>query len=251
MQRLALLLAVTATAACGGSTSSTPTIGQYDDTAQTLGPTTATGSGGGETGSMGDVVMLAAGKPVSGFTTAADGSYTGSHDGLGYTYTLTCSDRSGAALGSCGRTTASADAKVGWAGTLLLPTLTTTVTRTGDWQLTGVDGPTAKLDGTSSLELATDVTSIFRQGDTKYDVVADARYANVEIDTTTLAITGGEIDYDVTSTMHSTAGQETDADHIEVDADITFAADGTAMLVLDGQHSYRIDETTGVVVKID
>src|ERR1700729_4366209 len=81
---------------------------EYDDVAQSVGSSTATGGGGGDAGAMADVVVIARGDMPLGFTVNGSGSVTGSHLGLSYSYMLTCDDAQGTVLSVCGPTTDSA-----------------------------------------------------------------------------------------------------------------------------------------------
>ena len=59
----------------------------------------------------------------------ASGSFGADHAGVTYTFDVTCTDSSGAALAHCGPTTNAATASVDWSGNLTLPNLQADVTR--------------------------------------------------------------------------------------------------------------------------
>ena len=250
MNRLIVLVSVFG-AACSSSTQ--PTQADYDDTAQQLGSTTSTGGGGGEVGSMADVVSLSTGTPVDGFTVDASGKITGTHVGLTYDYTLTCKDSGGNVLPVCTSLTNSADAMITWSGMLTLPNLTASVDRTGSWSVTGLQTATATFSGTGSFTFDATVMSIFRPVTAMYNLSADATYDSVLVATATKQPIGGDIHYDVTasaSTTNTGNGDDSSA-KFDISADVAFASNGTATLTLDGSHTYTIDTSTGVVVKVN
>lgn len=254
MSRLSCLVAISAfAAACGSDMTTPPTEAQYDDTAQQIGSTTSTGNGGGEIGSMADVIVLSHGTLIPGFTLDANGRVSGTHLGLTYSYALTCKDVSGAVLASCTAFTDSASIMVDWSGTLTLPNLTASVARSGDWQLAGLLTDTAQLDGSGTFTLDATVTSIFRPVTAMYHLAANATYHRVLVDTATRRPIGGEITYDLSAsdmTTNTSTGNGASA-RFDLTAVVTFAASGPATLVLDGSHKYSIDTATGVVVKLD
>ena len=261
MRNLVCLLSISSIAllgACSSSSSTTPTTDQYDDTAQQLGSETAPGStnGGGETGSMATVISLASGDTVAGLTLSGSGQYTGTSLGLSYNYSLTCKDAGGNTLAGCTALTQTASATADWSGTLTLPNVTATVNRTGDWQLSSLLNSPATLNGSSSLTFDATVKSIFRPVTTMYALSADATYNAVQIDTSTKQAVGGSITYAITATDTTTAtgsgsGSASSNTTFDINGVLTFGSDGNATLVLDGTHTYTVDTSTGVVVKVN
>jgi hypothetical protein len=236
--------------ACAGTAK--PTDAEYDDTAQAIASTTSTGSGGGEVGSIADVMLLAKGTPLPGFALSGSGAVSGSHLGLTYDYAISCKDASGDAMAQCTNITDEVDAQVAWSGELTLPTLMASIDRTGDWTLTGLQAPTTKLDGSGSIAFDATVISIFRPVTTTYHLDADAGYDALMIDTSTRLPVGGDIDYSVEASVMTTDHDTGDdaSSKFSLDAVVGFAPDGTATLTLDGDHVYTLDTQTGVVVKL-
>ena len=198
---------------------------------------------------MTDVVSLSTGNTLAGFTAGAQGTVTGSILGLTYSFTLTCKDGSGTTLTTCTALTDNAEANVSWSGTLDLTNFSSSVTRTGDWKVTGLQTATATLTGTGSFTFGATVKSIFRPSTTTYALTADADYDNVQINTANRQIIGGNINYMVTSTAATTGGSADASAKFDIDAKVAFSSTGTATITLDGNHSYAVDESTGVVVK--
>ncbi len=76
----------------------------------------------------------------------------------------------------------------------------------------------------------------------------DAEYDGVQIDTETRQAVGGSIRYAVEGERFVQGGSAEKDIEFSVDAEVTFQADGTATLVLDGSHSYTIHVATGLIV---
>jgi hypothetical protein len=129
------------------------------------------------------------------------------------------------------------------------------VDRQGTWTITGLQSATATLDGDSSFTLDTTMTSIFHQGVTStFTFDNTASYTAIQIATADRQITGGSASFEVKAhrTVTGTAMGSNDVDKsFDVHAVLTFNADHTATLVLDGMHTFTIDLTTGKVTRVN
>lgn len=250
MSRITLITLVLSFAAC--SSSNTPTREQYDDTAQAIASTTATSGGGGDVASMSDSVTIALGATPLGFSLMGDGQFQGSRLGVDYSYAITCKDASGL-VGICGPTTDQATVDVAWSGDLVSTNVDASVSRDGSWSITGLQSGTATFSGDSTFSFDATLRSIFRPGVTAtYAFDASASYDAVRIATQDHQVIDGSASFDLTA--HSTvtgAGSNNSDATFEVHAEITFHADHTADLVLDGSQHYSLDLTTGVVIRVD
>jgi hypothetical protein len=249
MTRFAFALTSAATllaTACTSSNDHTPTAQEYDDLAQHVGSTTATGNGGGELASMQDALELSIGVMPLGLSLDLQGHVNGSRAGLTYDYQVTCTDAGGTKLATCGATTDKADVQVAWNGMLALPHLSATIDRKGHWTLAGLTTTTPRLDGDGSFTFDSDVTSILDPGaHATYHLTYDAHYDDVVFDASHAPVSG-EIHY----TVHAQHMDANSSGAFDVDAVITFTGNGHADLVLDGDHHYTLDLATGVVIKV-
>jgi len=237
---LFLLVPFAALASCGGGQA---TEDEYNDVAQAIGSTTSTGSGGGEVGSFSDTAMLATGQMPAGLSAAGSGHFAGTHLGLDYDYQITCSPA------PCGAATDSAEVKVSWSGSLDLPSLQASIDRNGDWTLTGVQSGTATFSGEGSFSFDIAVQSIFRTASASYHLDYNATYSAVLINVATRKPIGGSIHYQI-SAEHDASGPHGSASgNFDIDAVVTFSANGTATLTLDGSHHYTINLSNGIVTK--
>ncbi len=249
----ACLVGVAAVTAIGtegcSSGKSTPTSNDYDDVAQSTAALTVTAAGGGEIGSMATSASLALGVTPGDVTLNAAGAFGTVTAGVDYTFTVSCTDSSGAALAHCGTTTNNAHADVTWSGDLTLPGFSANVARQGDWTLSGVQTPTVTFDGTGSFTFASQFASAFRNEQASVNLAYSASYDGVTFAPASHHATGGTIHYtvDATRAASSTSGSSNAA--FSVDALVTFNPDGSANLTLDGSHSYSIS-ANGVVIKI-
>jgi hypothetical protein len=253
MNRITLLSLVLAAAAC--SSSSQPTREEYDDTAQAIASTTATSnggsSGGGDVASMADTVSLSLGVVPQGISLMGDGHFQGTRLGVDYNYSLTCKTAAGIA-GACGPTTDQATVQVAWSGNLTSTAVDASVTRTGSWTVTGLQSTTATFAGDSTFSFDATLRSIFRPGVTAtYNFDASASYDAVKIAMQQRQVIDGSATFDLTAhhTVTGAGSNNVDAS-FEVHAQVTFHADHTADLVLDGSQHYTLDLTTGAVVRV-
>jgi hypothetical protein len=248
MNRIALLPLALSFAAC--MSSSTPTRAQYDDTAQAIASTTATGGGGGDVGSMADSVTIAQGVMPTGFTVMGDGHFQGTHLGLDYRYSIVCKGLAGA-VGACGPTTDQASVDVAWSGSLSTTYVDASVMRSGAWSITGLRSDTATFTGNGTFSFDATVRSVFRPGATAtYSFDASAAYHAIRISTQQRQVIDGSASFDL-SAHAQVSGTDHDSDAtFDIHAQITFHADHTADLVLDGSQHYSLDLTTGAVARV-
>lgn len=238
MQKLASLVFPLTLIACGGSSSTgTTTRTQYDATASAIATATAANGNGGDTKSMKDSVDIALGIPTVGITLSADGHFQGSVGAFDFSYGIACEDASGASLSVCGPTTDSASVDVSWSGSLTTAALSTSVSRSGHWSISGLQGDTASFSGDGTFSFDAMIGSL------GYSFDADASYDGVLIDTDTDKAVGGSASFDVTASSNN--------DSFEVHATLTFTASQTASLVLDGDQKYTLDLSTGIVARVN
>jgi uncharacterized lipoprotein NlpE involved in copper resistance len=236
-------------AACS-STTRPATPEEYDDTAQAIASTTATG-GGGDVASMADSTTIALGGMPLGFALQGDGHFRGNRLGVDYSYAIACKNLAGATLATCDRTTNQASIDVAWAGSLRSPNLDASISRTGTWAIAGLQTATATFSGDSDFAFDATLRSIFRPGVTAtYRFDASASYAAVRIATQDRRVVDGSATFEIDArhTVTGTGSNDVDAS-FTVRAEVTFHADRTATLVLDGSRRYSINLTTGAVAR--
>jgi hypothetical protein len=231
------------------SASSTPTSSDYDDVAQSTAALVVNASGGGDIGSMSASASLAVGITPGDVTIDASGTYGAVNAGLNYSYAVSCTAASGAALSKCGPTTNDAQANVSWSGDLTLPGLTATVGRQGSWTLSGVQTGTVTFDGSGSFTFAAQFQSLFRNESASVKLSYDASYDAITFVAALEHPTGGSVHYTVNASGDASGANGQGAANFSIDAVLVFNADGSATLTLDGSHVYSVS-ATGVVIKI-
>jgi len=267
MKRTTLITLGLSLAACSSSTDTQPpTSADYDDTAQAIASSTVTGrnagggggGGGGDTGAgdviaMRDAMNLAFGRLPIGFALHGDGRFHCNRMGVDNSLTVTCKDAAGATLAKCDKTTDSATVDIAWTGKLETPNFTATVDRQGSWTITGLQSDTATFNGDSSFSLDSSFTSMFRPGETGSATFSNtASYDAITIATADREITGGSATFEVKAhrTVTGSPMGKHDVDKsFDVTAVLTFNADHTATLVLDGTRTFTIDLETGKVTR--
>ena len=152
--------------------------------------------------------------------------------------------------------TDSATVTVKLTGSLTTPNMSFSIDREANFTLTGLQSATATFNGDSSFSLDTSLTSVFHQGvmsTLMFD--ATAAYKAITVTTADQTITGGSANFEVKAhrTVTGTgsgSGSNHDVDKsFDVTAMLTFNADQTATLVLDGTQTFKIDLKTGKITK--
>jgi hypothetical protein len=241
----AAVLAVLGVAGCSSS-KPTPTSSDYDNVASSTAALIATPGGGGEVTSMYEVATVAVGTSPVGVTASAQGSFSSVHAGVTYSFTVTCTDSSGAALPHCGSTTNDAQASVNWSGNLTLPDYTASVTRTGNWSVTGVQTGVVTFNGTGSFNYSSNFASATAQSNATLSYAAS--YDAVVYNVASQLVTGGSLHYTIDASGLASSSSGEASGSFTIDAQVTFA-NGVATLTLDGSHTYMVS-ATGVVTKV-
>jgi hypothetical protein len=239
-------LSIALTLGACGSQKDELTQEDYDDVATGVGALVATPGGGGEAGAFEDALTIS----TEGSLETGGGS--GGIEivvraGLSYEYSAACFGADGAAQESCDETTDSAEVTVDWHGELDTLSYDASITRAGEWSISGLQGDTATLSGSGSFEVSSEFQSLNRDIIRSMHFSYDASY-DVALDTATHQAVGGTIRYSIDGERFVRSGSDEKDLEFSVDAEVSFAADGTATLVLDGAHSYTINVETGVVV---
>jgi hypothetical protein len=223
-----------AIAAVGGagcsSNNSTPTSNQYDDVAQSTAAIVATPGGGGEIGSMSAVATIAIGVSPAGATLNAQGSYSTLNAGVTYSFTVSCTDVQGNALPHCGPTTNDAQAS-------------------GNWNVTGLQTSAVTFNGSGSFNYASQFTSVFRNEQASANLSYNGSYDAVVYDQATHLVSGGSVNYTINASGLASSTGGAASGSLTIDAVVTFAANGSATITLDGSHTYLVT-ASGVVTKV-
>ncbi|ACY19303.1 hypothetical protein [Haliangium ochraceum] len=246
---LFLGLAITATG-CASQESAEMSAEDYDDVAMGVGSLVATSSGGGETGSLEDALVVA----LEGSSESDDDSAEGSIEvevivraGLIYEYDLSCFDLAGAPLADCGAETDTAEVALSWSGEIVAPRYEASIDRVGEWQLSGLQSGTAVFSGTGSFEVSSSFQALGRDVSRDLALSYDASYQDIAIDMETRRALSGSIVYQISGERSGERPQGNLAANFSVRAELSFLGDGTASLLLDGSHAYSIDLSSGAL----
>ena len=233
----------------GCSDTDTPSEDDYDSVAQALGSVTATADGGGEVGSLIDVSAIATGSDRIGIEVKASGAWGGTRAGLTYDYDVSCSDADGKPLNPCSNATDSASVDVKWSGELTTPVISGTVSRTGMIELSDIQSGTVTIDGQGTLTVDAHFDAVLRDATADYHLSYTADYSGLRVQRAAAKVLGGTISYALDVERQATNRARESSAHFEIDAELVFAADGTAKLTLDGDHQYTVDASSGAVAK--
>lgn len=235
--------------ACSSSRVATPE--EADDAAQAIG-LMVSGGGGGDVTAMIDAVQIARGSTPRGLRQMPDGHVHGHRVNVDFSYMVVCKNAAGAVLMPCDRTTNEAMVDIAWSGSVSTPSFDAMMNRVGTWVLSGLLSEVATFSGASTFSSSATLRPSFRSGVTKtYEFDTAAAYDAIEIIVADPRPIGGFAIFDV-SARHTVAGTAHDIDaSFTVHAELTFFADHTATLVIDGTRHYRIDLDTGRIIGVD
>lgn len=242
--------ALLALVGCSDSDTDKPTDTDYDSVAQALGGVAATNDGGGEVGTLIDVSVIATGAPQAGFDLDASGSFSGTRLGVTYDYDVACADSAGLALTSCSSASDTAKVDVKWSGELATPVLSGKVSRTGTIELSKLQTGTVTIAGSGSLTVDAHFDALLSDATRDYHLSYEATYDDVLVQRTPAKLLGGSVHYALTAERMATNGDNQSSAKFEIEAVLTFDASG-AKLTLDGDHSYTVNTSTGVVANLN
>jgi hypothetical protein len=235
---------VLALAATGCQPSNEPTQQDYNDVATSVGSLVA--GGGGELTSIQDSVGTAQGEIPAGFSSSGSGQFEGTRGGLSYSYEVTCTGADGVTMAACDATTDSASLIVDWSGNYDGDYWQFEISRTGEWNVTGLQSDVAVFTGSGTFDVSSTSQSLDGQRDRSFDLSYAASY-DIQWDMVAERVIEGTIDYAVHAERH-VDGAAADRDAVfDISAEVIFDGSSTARLVLDGSHSYDIDINTGFV----
>ena len=226
------------------------TAEDYDDVAVAMGSLIANSSGG-EMGSVTDSIELSQGSGSSlKAVTGVSAHEVIIRAGLTYEYFVDCLDTAGATQTACDpATTNSASIAVNWRGDLAVPRYSASITRTGEWTLTGLQTAEAELNGTGSFDLVSHFEALNRPVTKDLSLSYNAEYSAVKVDLATKLVTSGSITYEIQGSRNVERPLGNRAGEFSLDAEVTFDGAGNATLVLDTSRSYTINLTTGAVAQ--
>lgn len=237
---LAGSLAVAGVGACsddGDANEPAMTAGDYDEVATTMGALVAD-ENRGEPNAYGGAVLLARGVVPTDFQISG-GIAIGELLGFDYSFTVACRDGAGSEV-TCGDdAAASAHIVVAWAGDWNSGDVVASSDFDGDWSLSGLDQDLIVLDGSADASASLTRTT-GTGGERSWRVDYRATYNDVAIDADSRKAVSGSVSYDVQIDRSYSARTDDVERHFSVDADVSFQADGTATLVLDGDQVYRM-----------
>ncbi len=259
MNRITLATLALSIAACTSSQGSA-TATDYEDVAQTItttlvtsrSPTSNLGVTGGDVIVFREALDLAHGRLPTGFIRDDDHRCHGSHDGVAHDITIVCKNAAGTTLARCDDTTDSATITLKQTGMLQTPNYSSSIDREGTFSITGLQSATATFAGSSSFTLDSTFMSTFHPGVTKtLSFDATAAYDALTFTTQDRQLTGGSASFEVKAHHTVTGSGSGNVDKsFDVTAKITFNANHTATLVLDGTQTFTIDLTTGQITKV-
>jgi len=231
-----------AAAACTGG-DAPPSTADYDAVANFLAAAHAPAHDGGDAAALSDTLVIATGGMPLGFSLQGSGVISGTRLGISYGYRIECRDSSGNLLPACGSLTDWASASATWSGELSLPGLSVSIGRTAQWEISTILSGVATVAGTGSFHFDGMVTASSETHAWHLAITSDDR--DLRVRESPRLVVGGTI-HDVVDATRMATGNDGSVDaELHIDAELTFHADGTADLVLDGDQHYLID-TDGV-----
>ena len=228
-------------AGCG---SDEPTSEDYDDIASGLAPVVATNV----QANVELAVELATGATPLSVSVEADGSYGGSYGGLDVQVALSCTDAGGESLAICDESTDAASVEGSFSGDLEIGGWSGNLGATAEWQIAGLTSDTVRATGSAAVHAESDFQSLLTSIERSYMLDVDAEY-DLTLDRATLVPTSGSASASVQASRFASSSRSTSEAEFSVDAELTFEGN-TAVLVLDGSATYRLDLDAGTASRM-
>lgn len=241
MTRLVALFALLAACASNDRVPTSDT--EYDDLAVSLAATIRTSSGHGDLVALGDVVALAGGAALPGFTLDGTGHHS-ERAGLDYRYAIACRDDAGP-LDACTNATF-AEAAASFGGTLALPYLDLAIERDGQWSL-AIAADRTTLHGDGRMIYTTTIASPDRATST-YELQYAATYEGLVVEHGASRPSAGSVHYAIAADVTRVTPNRKTSRELEANAALTFDGGDRARLVIDETREYEIDLATGALV---
>ena len=245
--RYITLTAFTVVAAACGGTDEAMTDQDYDDIAAATASIVT--EDGGEIEGMNDAVDTATGQPPVLLSQSGAGTWTGQRGQIDYAYTFECRDNQGQVQTECSLATEQASLQLSWEGEIETARRYASLERDGSWALSGLTSNVVTFAGTGSYSVDSEFMALERPVMRSFALSYQADYRNVTYDRTMRRPVGGSIQYQVDAgRTEARRFQDVEAS-FQVTVDVTFASDGTATVIIDGDRSYLITLADGSVVK--
>ena len=238
LSAVSLSLAFGALAACSDDEDKAASMSaaDYDEVATTMGALVADETRG-EPNAYGGAVLLAQGEIPTSFQVTG-GIAVGELLGLDYSFSVVCRDGAGDEV-DCGDDAVTAHVVVSWSGDWSSDNVVASSDFDGDWTLTGVDEAVIVLDGDADASAEVELTRA--NGDVRtWSIDYSATYDQVGVDRDSRRAISGTVDYALDIHRAYDGSGDDVSEHFSVDAQASFQADGTAMLVLDGDQVYHM-----------
>ena len=116
----------------------------------------------------------------------------------------------------------------------------------GDWTFEGLAEPVVILDGKADAKV--DVTVRSDTSTRRWKLDYGATYHDVGIDSDTQVAISGSAAYELKLARSTDTASVDTQDKLSMKAVMTFEADGTASLVLDSKHKYKVNADGSVVL---
>ena len=173
----------------------------------------------------------------------ASGSIQGAQWGLSFSYDVTCMNADGDEI-TCGADTDSAHVVASWSGSWDGTWLDADTAWEADWELTGLQGDTWVLNGSSSVDWSASWDNPHNGAHREWSVQASAAADDLTFAASARRPVGGTASYYLQIDRVGEGPNGEAQGNLTVDADVTFSDSG-ATLVLDGSRDYSLNVTTG------
>jgi hypothetical protein len=148
----------------------------------------------------------------------------------------------------CDSTTDAGRLTISWSGELVTPTFSGSISRTGDWEVSGLQSDVAVFDGEGTFDVDAEWVTLFGARKS-YMLDYDAQYSSIAVRTSDRVVMSGEARWDVHAMRTRERGLRSAEAEYQIEAILTFD-NGTAVLTLDGSRRYQVNVQTGSVTRM-
>lgn len=214
----------------------------YDDVATTISNLMTDQSG--ELSLLEDAQLLMAGNMPAGMA-MEDGVVRGARGQVAFELRYQCRNPDGQLQTECSAMTESAGIEAGWRGIVQTARHYAKIERTASWSFRHMTTDVALLDGSTTNEVDSRFTALYRPIARRLELSASGIYADVHVDSAKRIPIAGTVRYDAHAKWRAVSGDAEIERERDIDVLISFAPSGDAAIELDGDRRYRLDIPTG------
>ncbi len=244
----AFLLGLAALATACADEPDKPTETDYEDLAQSVAPLIRheLAVDGGATLSA----EVAVGDAPFWLSINASGDANGNAGSVKWSLSASCTDGNNVSSGVCTETSTSTQVVSSLDGMLTLPNFSAELSAKLDWSISGLQTETRTAKGQTTIHAVTNSSGILRPVMSSFELDFDAHY-DLLVPRDNPGLSSGSVEASIDAHRRVVGANRDSETHFVVDVAVTLDGSGNAILTLDADATFRLDLSSGTLVRID